>query len=411
MPYNLTPEFMRYKTISGLNLEVSRGISGYNIAYFHYWIICSFGMNERRVLFISPQPFFEWRGSSIRVKFNVMALGELGYDVHLLTLPVGKDVPAITCKVIRAWNIFGTKQVSIGPSLLKLWFDFILSIQGTYLVLRYRYRILHGTEEAGFLCYLLSFICRAKCIYEKHSDSASYKQGFFKKLILGVYNQAERLTIKRADMVICTGPGLQRQAREIAPTAEIRRIPDIPSSIVEPDSREIANARSQMAHSDEQVLVTYVGSFAEYQGIDIIFDAIPEVVKNCEQARFIIIGGNDDEIAAYRNKLDQFNVAERVRFLGKIDPDALPAYLAASDILLAPRKSGINSPLKILDYFKAGAAIVATDTIANQKLLNETTTCSNLIDGLTCSISFPYAMWTIERQYFQIFRGNNLLSG
>jgi glycosyltransferase involved in cell wall biosynthesis len=119
------------------------------------------------------------------------------------------------------------------------------------------------------------------------------------------------------------------------------------------------------------VLVTYVGSFAEYQGIDIIFDAIPEVISKTGRTRFVIIGGNDEEIANYRKVLEQRDAVSQVCFMGKIDPDLLPAYLAASDILLAPRKSGINSPLKILDYFKAGAAIVATDTIANQKLLNE----------------------------------------
>jgi hypothetical protein len=162
-------------------------------------------MLKQPVLFISPQPFFEWRGSSIRVKFNVMALSELGYDVHLLTLPVGKDDPAITARVIRAWNLFGTRQISIGPSLLKLWFDLILLLQGTYLVTRYRYRVLHGTEEAGFLSYLLSFICRARCIYEKHSDSGSYGGGMFKRMMLSVYSQVEKLTIRRADMVICTG--------------------------------------------------------------------------------------------------------------------------------------------------------------------------------------------------------------
>ena len=32
----------------------------------------------RRVMIIAPQPFFEWRGSPIRVSFLVRALAELG---------------------------------------------------------------------------------------------------------------------------------------------------------------------------------------------------------------------------------------------------------------------------------------------------------------------------------------------
>ena len=85
----------------------------------------------------------------------------------------------------------------------------------------------------------------------------------------------------------------------------------------------------------------------------------------------MIVGGSDDEIAHYQKQLKSQGVSDQVIFLGKIHPDKLPTYLSASDILLAPRKSGVNSPLKILDYFKAGAAIVATNTKANQRLLND----------------------------------------
>ena len=45
-----------------------------------------------RVLLISPQPFFQWRGSPLRVRFNAQALAELGYDVDLLVMPVGDDL-------------------------------------------------------------------------------------------------------------------------------------------------------------------------------------------------------------------------------------------------------------------------------------------------------------------------------
>lgn len=333
---------------------------------------------QKKVLFISPQPFFEWRGSPIRVKFNLLALEQSGYQVDLLTLPIGADEPSVKSRIIRAWNPFRAKSISIGPSPLKIWFDLILLIQGIGLVLRNRYDILHGTEEAGFLCYLLSFICRAQCVYEKHSDSASYQASGMKKLLLGAYTMVEKLTIKRVDLVICTGPGLEEQARGFSSRQTIACIPDIPSSTVETSAEQVQQRRGSLLRQppfdsidhDNVVLTTYVGSFAKYQGVDIIFQAIPMVVNQNSKIRFIIIGGDEGEIQAYQSRLDEAGAGESVLFLGKIAPDELPSYLSASDILLAPRQSGINSPLKILDYFKAGGAIVATNTIANQRLLN-----------------------------------------
>lgn len=333
----------------------------------------------RRVLLISPQPFFAWRGSSIRVKFNLQALARLGYEVDLLTIPIGVDEPSTPGRVIRVWNLFGSKSISIGPSPLKIWFDLLLFLWGLRLVLLNRYDAIHGTEEAGFIAWVLARLRGAKAVYEKHSDAASYKKGALQNLLLKVYLWIEHFTCRHADLVICTGPGLTQQAKSIAPTALIRDIFDIPSSLVEPSARQIEAARLKMSRDKDKLLVTYVGSFAVYQGIDVVFGAIPEVLGKSDSVRFVIIGGNEQEIEERRRTLRQRGVTdEQVLFLGLIPPDELPAYLAASDILMAPRKAGVNTPLKVLDYFKAGGAIVATDTEANRFILD--TSCAILSD-------------------------------
>ena len=334
--------------------------------------------DKQRVLFICPQPFFEWRGSPIRVKATMTALSNQGHQVDLLTLPIGEDHNIDNIRVIRAWNLFKSTKISIGPSALKLWFDLVLLIQGFGLICRNKYDVLHGTEEAGFICYILSLFNRTKVIYEKHSDSFSYNPKGILKPILALYRLTETITIKRSDAVISTGPGLDEQAKEEArkkndelPQAnKYFVIPDTPSSIKESSQTEIQTARSAISENAQDIIVSYAGSFASYQGIDIIFAAIPNIITENPQIKFVIIGGNEQEIAHYKNLLTSENALQNVQFLGKIHPDKLPAYLAAADILLAPRKSGINSPLKILDYFKAGAAIVATNTTANQRLLN-----------------------------------------
>jgi len=334
---------------------------------------------SRRVLLISPQPFFAWRGSSIRVKFNLQALASLGYEVDLLTIPIGVDEPSTPGRVIRVWNMFGSKSISIGPSPLKIWFDLLLFLWGLRLVLLNRYDAIHGTEEAGFIAWILARLRGAKAVYEKHSDAASYKKGALQNLLLKVYLWIEHFTCRHADLVICTGPGLAQQAKSIAPTALVRDIFDIPSSLVEPSAREIAAARLEMDRGKDKLLVTYVGSFAVYQGIDVVFGAIPEVLGQSDSVRFVIIGGNAEEIEDRRRTLRQRGATdEQVLFLGLIPPDELPAYLAASDILMAPRKAGVNTPLKVLDYFKAGGAIVATDTEANRFILDSS--CAILSD-------------------------------
>ena len=323
-----------------------------------------------RVLLLVPQPFFQWRGSPIRVGFSALALGQLGYEVDLLVMPFGedRDIPGVTLH--RARNILGARNLSIGPSLAKAVLDVPLFLKARALAGRHPYAVVHGVEEAGALAPWVARRCGAKVVYEKHSDPGSYKQGRIKSLVMAAYARVERYAVAKADAVICTGPGLAEQARAMGPGKPVHHIFDIPSSLAEPSPQASADWRRRWTAPGQDVLALYVGSFAAYQGIDLLFGAIPPACAATPNLRFVIVGGTEAEIAERREALRARGVEDRVVFAGKIPPDELPSALAAADILLSPRLDGTNTPLKILDYLKAGRAIAATDRPANRLILN-----------------------------------------
>jgi len=325
----------------------------------------------KRILLISPQPFFQWRGSPIRVSFNVQALVKSGYSVDLLTLPIGERRDITGVNIIRVANPFQFKQIPIGPSAYKIFFDILLFFRGLQLIRKNKYLVIHGIEEAGMIAVLLSRFAACKSIFEKHSDPSSYKKGFLKNILLSGYAFVERMTVKRVDAVICTGAGLAKQVDDMKTSTRAFHIFDIPSSLVEPDPARVAQVRAELQQRPNEILLTFVGSFAIYQGVDLLIESIPEVVKSCPQARFIIIGGTEKKIEERKQILQQQNVLDAVSFIGMVAPDTLPDYLSASDILLSPRISGVNTPLKLLDYLKAGRSIMATDVKANRLILNE----------------------------------------
>jgi len=51
----------------------------------------------------------------------------------------------------------------------------------------------------------------------------------------------------------------------------------------------------------------------------------------------------------------------------------MPAYLAASDVLVSPRSRGTNTPLKIYQYLRSGKAIVATRLLTHTQVLSDET--------------------------------------
>lgn len=323
----------------------------------------------KRVLLIASQPYFEWRGSPIRLGYDLLALTQLGYQVDFLTLPLGmrRDLPGV--RVIRCPNLFFARRIAIGPSPLKLAFDAVIGLMAVGLVLRHRYAVVHGVEDCGIVAWVCSRLGRAGLIFEKHSDPSSYRGKGLRNMVMSAYAAVERFVMRRADAVIGTGPGLVRQAQAEGRASRTCHIPDIPSSLEAATPAGTAAARSQCSRQPDDVLVTYVGSFAAYQGIDLLFEAIAIAAASEPRARFVIIGGTPAEIAARRAALG--DAADAVLFLGFIPPDRVPDYLAASDILLSPRRSGSNTPLKLLDYLKAGSAIVAAECEANRLILND----------------------------------------
>ncbi len=325
----------------------------------------------RRVMIIAPQPFFEWRGSPIRVSFLVRALAELGFAVDLLCMPVGAPFSCAGVSVHRPPNLFRVRSIPIGPSLRKAVYDVLLLVCAMRLALTRRYGVIHGIEEAGLLAVLVGRLFSARVIYEKHSDPGSHRGGRLRNLVLRAYAAVERLTIRSADATIATGPGLARQVRSVLPRADVRHIFDIPSSMKRAGSEGVAAARRALERAPGEVLITYVGSFAAYQGIDLMFASMPAVLRGHARARFVVIGGDPPQVAERREGLAGQGLAGRVSFVGRVPPDELPDYLAASDILLSPRIAGQNTPLKLLDYLAAGRPILATDTAANRLLLNE----------------------------------------
>lgn len=324
-----------------------------------------------RVLFLASQPWFQWRGSPIRVAFDVRALAELGHEVDLLVLPVGEDLEIPGVNVLRLPRLPGVRNVPIGPSFLKLVYDGIMFVRCLGLVRKRRYGAIHAVEDAGMVGIALRAAARNRLVFEKHSDPGSYRRGALLRAAMWLYGKVERFTMRRADAVIGTGPGLIEQARVTGTRAQLHHIFDIPSSLTEASPDGVARARQELEQAPGELLILYVGSFAAYQGVDLMFEAMPEVIGACHKARFVVVGGTPEEIARRGEWLAARGIEQAVTFTGKIAPDRLPDYLAACDLLLSPRMAGVNTPLKLLDYLKAGRAIVATDTEANRLLLSD----------------------------------------
>lgn len=276
-------------------------------------------------------------------------------------------------KIFRVWNPFRIKNIPVGPSFKKMFFDLLILFKGLKLIHKNHFSVIHGIEDAGIIALVLARISWTKVIYEKHSDAFSYKRTWLLNQFLSLYSVLERVVVKHSDGVICTGPAMTEQVLKLNTNNRVFDIFDLPSVIADANPDEVEKSRSELQQGREEVVLTFVGSFASYQGVDLLMDAILITLKSMSTVRFVIIGEHKLKIDAWKHCFQKNGVIDKVTFLGLLSPEQISVVLSASDILISPRVRGANSPLKLLDYMKSGKCIIATNIPANKQILKAET--------------------------------------
>jgi glycosyltransferase involved in cell wall biosynthesis len=322
-----------------------------------------------RVLFISSKAHLPWRGPCLRVGHAVDALSRLGYEVDLLTVPVGLPPAVPMVRTLTVPRLLFGRDLPEGPSVRKILYDVMLLVRAVSLVLRNRYAVVHGVDDVGSIAWLVGRLAHASVVFEQHDDRFLGRLRWWRRPIAALYRASERLALRRADAVIVVDPGVTACLRAIGREGRACLIADIPANLdpVVPGIR--AAARDRLADRADRLLVTYTGSLAPSPGLDLLLAAIPEVLKRDARVQCVIVGGTPREVERRRQALAAAGIAAAVTFLGRLPPHELAAVLAASDILVAPRVTGQCPPMKLMDYLQSGAAIVATDCAANRVVL------------------------------------------
>jgi glycosyltransferase involved in cell wall biosynthesis len=82
-------------------------------------------------------------------------------------------------------------------------------------------------------------------------------------------------------------------------------------------------------------------------------------------------------------------------FTGQRPVEEIPAYLDAADVLVSPRSTGTNTPLKIYQYLRSGRPIVATRLLTHTQVLDDATailtppTPEGFAEGILAALADP----------------------
>ena len=324
-----------------------------------------------RVLLVSPQPFYEDRGTPIAVELVSRSLASSGFDVDLLAFPIGREVAVPGVTIHRCARLFGVRTVPIGLSAGKVALDAALFYRLNRMLSARHYDVVHAVEEAAYFAAMLCPSRRVPFIYDMASAIPVELERhplLGGRLAQRVLKRAEQAVLSRASHVVCS-QGLAGRVRSISPDTPVTewRFP-VPDMSV--DSKAGARLRAQLGIDPKDHIVVYAGNFSRYQGLDLLVDAFVIASRRNPRLTLACVGAADESDAAqWRDRLPE-DVRPRAHVRTRVPRPEVPDYLAMADTLVSLRPEGDNAPLKLFEYMASGRPIVATRGAAHEPLLN-----------------------------------------
>jgi glycosyltransferase involved in cell wall biosynthesis len=332
------------------------------------------GPDGMHILMIAPEPFFEPRGTPFSEFHRIRALTSLGHTVDLVTYPFGHDVSMPGLRVVRCLRPPFMRKIGIGPSWKKVPLDAALALTATRLALTRRYDAIHSHEEGGGIGVVLAKLLRLPHLYDMHSSLPQQVSNFGwgqDTWLTSVLAWLERLMVRNSKVVIVICQALETTVRELDATVPTVLIENAPGSGDAPSSGTGAAIRASLGLAPDQPVVLYTGTFENYQGLDLLYDAMRVVAAARAEARLVMVGGEPAQVEAARAKVHQRGLDASVLFTGQRPASEIPAYLDAATVLASPRSTGTNTPLKIYQYLRSGRPIVATRLLTHTQVLSD----------------------------------------
>ena len=123
-----------------------------------------------------------------------------------------------------------------------------------------------------------------------------------------------------------------------------------------------------------KILLGFIGSFYAYEGLLLLLDALPEIIRQQPDVRLLLVGGGPQQ-NQLEQKIQKLGLQNAVVMPGRVPHDQVQLYYNLVDIFVYPRLSmrltDLVTPLKPLEAMAQGRVLVASDVGGHQELIHD----------------------------------------
>lgn len=237
----------------------------------------------------------------------------------------------------------------------------------------------------------LPFVYEVRGFWE--ITGVSRKTGFQDSQTYKYLRYAETETARRSDLVFTLTYGMKKELMERGVPAELIRL--APNSVdplkFRTDPRDIELAERWEIPSGTPV-IGYIGSFASYEGLELLADACSLLNEEGVDFRLLLVGSEDvsgdnlGPIASYIRKTARENGFEdKLIMPGRVPFSEVPSYYSLVDVVTLPRRremvTEIVSPIKPFEAMAMAKCLLVSNVGALAEIVQDGETGVIFEDG------------------------------
>ena len=331
---------------------------------------CLYNSFYMRVLYtafdIVPSP----KGASTHILHNIRGLVNGKYDVHLLTpndglLPAEDEVEgARVTRVPQDLSLsFLERAAHFGRSVFSH-----LALHHDYDVVHYRniwdgLSIAQNKKRFGY-----------KTLFEVNglpSIELKYHYPGLDQSLIAKIKEQEIATLHLSDAIICPSNVTRDYIASLGLSRKLITV--IPNGVSPSDFSPSPLPKRE----GRTPIILYIGTLADWQGLDIIIKALPKVLEQ-KNVRLQIVGrGRSRQRKTLSKQIRKTGLEGSVVVRPPVPHHEVPALIAEADICVAPL--GLNDrnvtqgacPIKVLEYMAASRPLVASNMPIVRELVRE----------------------------------------
>ena len=113
----------------------------------------------------------------------------------------------------------------------------------------------------------------------------------------------------------------------------------------------LENTKERLGYSPENKILLFFGYVRKYKGLDLLIEAIPDIIKEIPEVRLLIVGEFYDDPSTYLERIKELGVSDYVKLVNKFIPnEEVGKYYQASDLNVLPYRSATQSGILNVSY-------------------------------------------------------------